>query len=178
MERHKLIQKVSAKIHKKVKDILPGGADNGSPDSDFDKEQLDKGQEIEMEHTNDPDIAKEIAKDHLVEAPRYYLDEDGGDRLKMLEEEANIEYEEIITKKSSAAAEDSELLEKLAEIEHDQWMEWSKGVAKEVSDERKARWEKYWVPYSDLTEEVKDMDRKYAKKVMKAIKDDLCKCGK
>jgi len=35
-----------------------------------------------------------------------------------------------------------ELLEELSKIEHDQWIEWSKSVSSEVSDERKKRWEK------------------------------------
>lgn len=63
------------------------------------------------------------------------------------------------------------LLEKLSEIEHDQWMEWSKDIAskEKISEERKKRWEKLWVPYSELTEEVKEQDRKYARKVIEAI---------
>lgn len=64
-----------------------------------------------------------------------------------------------------------QLLEKLAEIEHDQWMEWSKAVAPEVSEERRKRWEKYWIPYSELSEEVKEQDRKYARKVLSLIKN-------
>lgn len=34
--------------------------------------QLYKGIEVEMEHTDDEEIAKEIAKDHLTEYPYYY----------------------------------------------------------------------------------------------------------
>ena len=63
------------------------------------------------------------------------------------------------------------ILEKLAEIEHDQWIEWSKDVASKenISEDRKKRWEKYWVPYSELSEEVKEQDRKYARKILKAL---------
>ena len=63
------------------------------------------------------------------------------------------------------------ILEKLAELEHDQWIEWSKDIASKesLSKERINRWKKYWVPYSELTEEVKEQDRKYARKVMIAI---------
>lgn len=57
-------------------------------------------------------------------------------------------------------------LERLAELEHEQWMEWSKAVADEVSPERRARREKYWVPYDQLTEEVKEQDRVWARKVI------------
>lgn len=34
--------------------------------------ELKKGIEIEMEHTDDPEIAKKIAQDHLAEDPQYY----------------------------------------------------------------------------------------------------------
>jgi len=59
-----------------------------------------------------------------------------------------------------------ELLEELSKIEHDQWIEWSKSVSSEVSDERKKRWEKYWVAYKDLSEDIKEQDRVYARKVL------------
>ena len=53
-------------------DRIAGGlADEYNP-SDFDREQIAKGIKIEMEHTDDPIIAREIAMDHLVENPKYY----------------------------------------------------------------------------------------------------------
>jgi len=64
------------------------------------------------------------------------------------------------------------LREKLAELEHEQWMAWSKAVANEVSFARLERWRKMWCPYSELTEEQKDQDRKWADKVLQAIKED------
>lgn len=36
------------------------------------KDQLEKGIKVEMEHTDDKEVAKEIAKDHLMEDPNYY----------------------------------------------------------------------------------------------------------
>lgn len=56
------------------------GLGKGRPDSDFDPEQLRKGIAVEMEHTRDPAVAKQIAKDHLVENAKYY------DRLEIMEE--------------------------------------------------------------------------------------------
>lgn len=41
-------------------------------DVNYLKTQLQKGIKVEMEHTNDRQIAKEIALDHLVESPEYY----------------------------------------------------------------------------------------------------------
>ena len=45
--------------------------------------ELQKGIQIELEHTNDISIAREIAKDHLMEMPDYYT------KLKTIEENAN-----------------------------------------------------------------------------------------
>lgn len=55
------------------------------PDSKFDKKQLKRGIEVEMEHTDDPAIAKKIAKAHLAEFPDYYT------RLDKMEKEAEKE---------------------------------------------------------------------------------------
>ena len=44
------------------------------------RQQLSKGIKVEMEHTTDPKVAKEIALDHLNEYPDYY------DRLENVEE--------------------------------------------------------------------------------------------
>lgn len=66
----------------KEANVLAGGlADKNKPE-DFDPKELKKGIKIEMEHTNDPDLAKEIAMDHLKEIPDYYT------RLEKMEKEA------------------------------------------------------------------------------------------
>ena len=51
---------------------LPGGVGDTTPTNSVDPNQLSLGIQIEMEHTNDPDIAKEISMDHLTEDPEYY----------------------------------------------------------------------------------------------------------
>ena len=53
------------------KELIPGGLASKT-NKKFDPEQLKKGIEVEMEHTNDPRIAREIATDHLTENPQYY----------------------------------------------------------------------------------------------------------
>lgn len=59
----------------KFADELSGGAADGMPDSRFNGNELAKGVAEEHEHTDNPVIAKEIAKDHLVEeGPRYYTE--------------------------------------------------------------------------------------------------------
>ena len=54
-----------------VKDLIPGGLADKSKKK-FNKQQLEMGAKVEMEHTNNPALAKEIAKDHLTEDPKYY----------------------------------------------------------------------------------------------------------
>ena len=51
---------------------LPGGEGDSTTPDQVDPTQLSTGIQIEMEHTNDVEIAKEIAMDHLTEDPKYY----------------------------------------------------------------------------------------------------------
>jgi len=83
---------------------LAGGNGDYRPDSDFSQKQVAKGEEIEMEHTNTPDLAREIARDHLSEIPDYYT------RLEAMEEGAKEdgqfhEVEKKIQKAEQSAAE-------------------------------------------------------------------------
>ena len=94
MDRTEVINRVMSRLaKKKVEDKVPGGLGDCSPDNRFDPDQLAKGIEIEMEHTKDDELAKEITKDHLTEVPNYYIDEDGKDRLDMMEQDAEKELE-------------------------------------------------------------------------------------
>lgn len=53
-------------------DILSGGLADDIPTDEFDLEQILKGLGVEREHTNNPQIALEITKDHLAEDDEYY----------------------------------------------------------------------------------------------------------
>lgn len=64
---------------KQWKDRLPGGYADKGPPPGVRSDQVRKGMRVEMEHTNDPRIALEIALDHLWEDPRYY------DKLERME---------------------------------------------------------------------------------------------
>lgn len=66
---------------KKAEDLVEGGKADGKPDSAFPQDQLRKGMKVEREHTKNPQLAKEIAKDHLKENSRYY------DHLQKMEKE-------------------------------------------------------------------------------------------
>lgn len=74
----------------------------------------------------------------------------------------------ILRKKKS----DDPRLEQLASLEHEQWVQWSKSVAKEVSPERLKRWKKYWIPYNKLSDKVKEQDRIWARKVLHILRGD------
>lgn len=55
-------------------DKIGGGrADDKNPD-DFDPFELELGVAVEAEHTDDPELAEEIAMDHLEENGEYYTD--------------------------------------------------------------------------------------------------------
>jgi len=54
------------------KESIVGGLGDNKTDTSFNKTQLEKGIKVEREHTNNPKIAKEIAKDHLTEDKEYY----------------------------------------------------------------------------------------------------------
>jgi hypothetical protein len=58
--------------YEKSKEKLVGGLGDNKPDSAFNKKELAKGINVEMEHTNNPEIAKEVVKDHLTEFPKGY----------------------------------------------------------------------------------------------------------
>ena len=65
-----------------VDSAIPIGKHNDTPDDQFNAEELKKGIEIEQEHTDDKELAKAIAKDHLTEIKDYYT------RLIKMEAEA------------------------------------------------------------------------------------------
>ena len=52
-----------------------------------------------------------------------------------------------------------ELVEELARLEHEQWRHWSQAAA--VRD----KWRGSWVDYAELTEDLKEADRVWARKV-------------
>ena len=74
-------------------DRIRGGlADEGAPIG-VDPKQVEMGIKVEMEHTDDPVIAREIAYDHLTEDPRYY------DKLATIEDDEHISNFEVALQK-------------------------------------------------------------------------------
>ena len=60
------------KKSKKWYDKIPGGRADKKTPADFERTQVEKGKDVEFEHTDDPDTAREIAMDHLEEHKEYY----------------------------------------------------------------------------------------------------------
>jgi len=63
-------------------DVLDGGLGDEKMPTDFNPDEVLKGIEVEMEHTDNPKIALDIALDHLTEIPDYYT------RLNAMETDA------------------------------------------------------------------------------------------
>jgi hypothetical protein len=72
----------------------------------------------------------------------------------------------------------TELRERLAELEHEQWSYWADSIiaTEPISNKRKDRWVSYMIPYPELSEELKEHDRVWADKVL-AIMDDYYNPG-
>lgn len=78
-------------VQESFKERIPGGLASGKSLQDIAdhhgvsiyliKRQLRKGIDVEMEHTNDEKMAREIATDHLWEDPEYY------DKLEKVEKD-------------------------------------------------------------------------------------------
>lgn len=75
--------------------ILPGGIKK-DPNAQYDPKELEMGIKVEMEHTNDPKVAEDIAKDHLTEDPYYYT------KLKKVESEGILPRKPISEEQSAA----------------------------------------------------------------------------
>lgn len=63
-----------------------------------------------------------------------------------------------------------DLVEALAEIEHEQWMHWSQAVAADVNDATRSKWQRSWVDYAKLTDDVRESDRIWARKVVTLLR--------
>jgi len=81
------------KVASGEKDEIPGGYADNKSDEKYDKEQLGKGIGVEMEHTDDWEVAKEISKDHLEESKDFKDGKGGKYYDKLLENEKKIEEE-------------------------------------------------------------------------------------
>jgi hypothetical protein len=64
-----------------------------------------------------------------------------------------------------------DLVEALAALEHEQWMHWSRATAPKVLTGIQDKWRMSWVNYPELTEELKEADRVWARKVVALLRE-------
>jgi hypothetical protein len=67
---------------------------------------------------------------------------------------------------------EDKLLELVSELIHDEWVEWAKQIEHEVAEDRKNRWNTVYIPYDDLSEDMKEKDRNYGRKVISMLKEN------
>ena len=74
---------------------------------------------------------------------------------------------------------DEEIIESLAELEHEQWMIWAGTImqTEKISDNRFARWASCMIPYADLSEEMKEFDRVWARKALAILRKAQSSCN-
>jgi hypothetical protein len=65
------------------------------------------------------------------------------------------------------------LTESFAAIVHEQWECWSQQAASEVSPETQLRWQRYWVPYEELSEDSKELDREWARRYRVVMREQI-----
>ncbi len=70
-------------------------------------------------------------------------------------------------------ATEAELIEALAELEHEQWQHWSQAIAASVPPPTRMRWEASWQPYASMTDDLKELDRIWARKVVRLLRHQL-----
>lgn len=77
-EVHALAERLNIKpdemeghIYEILRSFLSGGKSKGKK-IEVDPNELSQGISVEMEHSDDKDIAEKIARDHLAEDPKYY----------------------------------------------------------------------------------------------------------
>lgn len=64
----------------------------------------------------------------------------------------------------------NEKLEKLAALEHEQWARWTEHLLNNMTPENIERWKRLCdTPYEQLSEEDKEKDRVWARRILKLL---------
>lgn len=73
-----------------------------------------------------------------------------------------------VLKSPPAEITDEEIIEELAQLEHHQWMMWANNIVatESISEKRKERWATCMIPYAELSEEMKEHDRVWARQAL------------
>jgi len=66
------------------------------------------------------------------------------------------------------------LIEDLADLEHEQWIHWTKYMLDNLTAENIQRWKRQCkTPYSQLTDKEKESDKEWARKVINIVKEHI-----
>lgn len=70
---------------------------------------------------------------------------------------------------------DSETIERVAAVVHRQWMDITRAIldAGLVGDVQRKRWEAYHVPYEELDDDTKELDRIRARELLEAVRPEV-----
>ena len=96
-------------------------------------------------------------------AERVQVEYDARDPLRNFVVHGGLEYHHAYEARLRAELAAATDIERLAEAEHEQWMRWAKALLERepgISQARRERWSKLFVPYAELSEESKEQDRK------------------
>jgi hypothetical protein len=69
----------------------------------------------------------------------------------------------------------TQIIEQLAELEHQQWIHWAQALMAEesgLSAERVMRWQKDFIPYSELSDDRKELDRAWARRALACVQNE------
>lgn len=67
---------------------------------------------------------------------------------------------------------EDELIDRLADLEHEQWAHWTTYMMAHMTEANTSRWKvQAQKPYSQLSETDKEKDRKWARKVLEVLTD-------
>jgi hypothetical protein len=64
-----------------------------------------------------------------------------------------------------------DLLEQLAALEHEQWARWTEHMLNNLTPDNIARWrQQIATPYADLSEQEKESDREWARRILALLR--------
>ena len=77
------------------------------------------------------------------------------------------------TDESTDGIDREELREELADLEHRQWIHWSQHAANndDFPQHLREKWEANWKPYDELDDDIQEMDRRWARKVIEILEE-------
>ncbi len=65
------------------------------------------------------------------------------------------------------------MIEEISKYVHEEmWVKWAQTILEtepNISIERRERWEECFIPYEELSEEMKDLDRQFARKIYEIV---------